>query len=157
MGKKVKPIPEGYQTLTPMLTVRNADQAIAFYKRAFGAEERFRMPMPDGKGIAHAELGFGSSIFMLSDEMPEHGCRSPQALEGTPVSFYVYVNDVDAAFKRAVEAGGKVKMAVENMFWGDRSGTIADPFGHLWTLATHVEDLTPEEIEKRGREAFAKM
>ena len=157
MPTKVKPIPEGYHTLTPMLTVQNADAAIDFYKKAFAAEERFRMPTPDGKGVAHAELKIGDSVFMLGDEMPEQGCRSPVSVGGTPVSFYVYVEDVDAAFKTAVDAGAKVKMPVEDMFWGDRIGEVIDPSGHVWTLATHVEDLSEEEIRKRGQEFFSKM
>jgi uncharacterized glyoxalase superfamily protein PhnB len=154
----VKPIPEGYHTITPSLTVRDAAGTIEFYKEAFGAEERYRMPMPDGRGIAHAELKIGDSIFMLSDEMPgQEWSSSPPSLGGTPVSFYVYVEDVDAAFDRAVAAGAEVRMSVQNMFWGDRAGTIADPSGHLWTLATHVEEVSPEVLAERGRLAFEKM
>jgi PhnB protein len=157
MATKVKPIPEGYHTLTPMLTVKDASAVIDFYKKAFAAEERFRMPTPDGKGVMHAELKIGDSVFMLGEEMPEHDCKSPLSVGGTPVSFYVYVEDVDAAFKTAVDAGAKVKMPVENMFWGDRIGEVIDPSGHVWTLATHVEDLSEEEIRKRGQDFFAKM
>ncbi len=118
MPTKVKPIPEGYHTLTPMLTVKDAAAVIDFYKKAFAAEERFRMPTPDGKGVMHAELKIGDSVFMLGEEMPEHDCKSPSSVGGTPVSFYVYVEDVDAAFKTAVDAGAKVKMPVEKYVLG---------------------------------------
>jgi PhnB protein len=156
MKNEVKPIPEGYHTLTPVLTVQDAARVIEFYEQAFGAEERFRMPTPDGKWVAHAELKIGDSNLMLADEMPGEECRSPLSFGGTPVGFYLYVEDVDAAFKRAVDAGGKVKTQVQDMFWGDRTGEIVDPSGHVWTLATHVEDLSSEEVEVRAREAFAK-
>ncbi|MBM4026014.1 MAG: VOC family protein [Planctomycetes bacterium] len=153
----VKPIPEGYRTITPVLTVRDAAQVIEFYKEAFGAEERYRMMTPDGKWVAHAELKIGDSIFMLSDEMPGMESSSPASLGGTSVWFFVYVEDVDAAFERAVAAGATVKMPVQDMFWGDRTGEVADPAGHRWTLATHIEDLSPEETAARGREFFEKM
>jgi PhnB protein len=153
----VKPIPDEYHTMTPILTVSNATEAIDFYKKAFGAEERFRMPTPDGTKVLHAELKIGDSIFMLADEMPGQECKSPLGFNGTPVGFYLYVEDVDAAFKRAVDAGATVKSPLENMFWGDRVGGLTDPSGHSWMLATHVEDLTPEEIAKRGEEFMAKM
>lgn len=156
--KDVKPIPEGYPTVTPALTVRDAAHMIEFYKEAFGAQERYRMPTPDGKGIAHAELRIGDSVFMLGEEMPGQECGgSPLMLGGTAVNFYVYVKDVNAAFDRAVGAGATIKQPVENMFWGDRIGTVIDPSGHIWTLATRVEEVSPEELEKRGREAFEKM
>lgn len=155
--KDVNPIPTEYATVTPVLTVRDAAHVIEFYKEAFGAEERFRMPTPDGKGVAHAELKIGDSVFMLGDEMPGQECQSPQTLGGTPVGFYIYVKDVDDAFDRAVAAGAEIKHRVQDMFWGDRIGTVTDPSGHIWTLATHVEDLSEEEIAKRGREAFEKM
>jgi len=113
------------------------------------------MPTPDGKWVAHAELKIGDSILMRGDEMPGQECRSPLSLGGTPVGFYLYVKDVDTAFKAAIDAGARVKTPVRDMFWGDRVGELVDPSGHVWTLATHVEDLTVEEIEKRGREAFA--
>lgn len=154
----IKPIPQGYSTVTPMLTVQNGVRMIEFYKKAFGAQERFRMPTPDGQGIAHAELRIGDSVFMLGEEMPaDDWSKSPQSLGGTPVGFYIYVEDVDKAFDQAVAAGATVKMPVENMFWGDRTGTVADPSGHMWTLATHVEEVSPQELEKRGREEFEKM
>lgn len=151
-----KPIPEGYRTLTPMLSIRGAAQAIDFYKRAFGAAERLRMPTPDGK-VAHAELQFGDSLIMLGEEDPSRGCQSPASLKGTPVTFYLYLPDVDAAFNRATGAGCTVRMPVADMFWGDRYGEVEDSFGFRWGLATHTEDLTPEEIAKRGQAAMAAM
>jgi uncharacterized glyoxalase superfamily protein PhnB len=147
----VKAIPEGYHTVTPYLTVREARRAIEFYRQAFGAVELFRMPGPGGK-VMHAEIRIGDSIVMLTDEAPEMGSRSPEALGGTPVSLYLYVPDVDAVVARAAQAGATVTTPVQNMFWGDRFGQVADPFGHRWSLATHVEDLAPEEIARR-REA----
>ncbi len=152
----VKPMPEGYATITPSLTVDGADKAIDFYKRALGAEERFRMNRPDGK-VAHAEIQIGTSVVMLGEASPEHGCTSPRTLGGTPVGFYIYVQDVDTAIKRAISAGGKETMPVQDMFWGDRMGSFDDPFGHKWSLATHVRDLTPEQIEKGQAEFFAEM
>lgn len=155
--ENVKPIPEGYPTVTPALTVQDAVRMIEFYKEAFGAEERYRMPTPDGKGIAHAEMKIGDSVFMLGEEMPGDEGGAPQTLGGTPVGFYIYVKDVDGAFDRAVAAGATIKHPVEDMFWGDRVGTVADPSGHTWMLATHVEEVNPEELERRGREAYEKM
>ena len=150
--KQVKPIPEGYRTVTPYLTLRNGDRAIDFYKRAFGAKELMRMPGPDGKSIMHAELKIGDSIVLLSDEAPDMGsCRSPESLGGASGSLFLYVKDVDAAFKRAVAAGCQVRMPVTDMFWGDRFGKLADPFGHEWGLATHKEDLTPAQVKKRAQ------
>ena len=145
----VKPIPEGYHTLTPSLTIRGATEAIEFYKRAFGAVELMRMPGPGGK-LMHAEIRIGDSVLMLSDEFPDMGGKSPQALGGSPVYLFVYVDDVDAVFKRAVDAGAQVRMPLADMFWGDRFGRVVDPFGHEWGLATHKEDLTPKEIAKRA-------
>jgi PhnB protein len=156
MNAKPKPIPDGFHTLTPYLTVKGAAEAIDFYKRAFGAQEQFRMPSPDGKSIGHAQVLIGDSILMLADEFP-HCSQSPQTLNGTPVSMVVYVEDVDAAFKRAVNAGAVVKLPLENKFYGDRSGCVTDPFGHLWTLTTHIEDLTPQEMNRRMKEFCAKM
>ena len=153
----VKKIPEGYHRVTPYMCIKDAARAIEFYKEAFGAEERFRMTTPDGNSVAHAEIKIGDSLFMLGEEMPGMECESPQALGGTPVGFYLYVKDVDAAFRRAVNAGATVKHEVKNMFWGDRIGTVTDPSGHVWTLATHVEDVSKEELAKRGKEAFEKM
>jgi len=156
--KDVKPIPDGYPTVTPALTVHDAARMIEFYKEAFGAEERYRMPTPDGKHVAHAELKIDNSVFMLGEEMPGSDCGgTPQSLGGVSVGFYIYVKDVKSAFDRAVSAGATIKQPLENMFWGDRIGTVIDPSGHSWTLATHVEDVPPEEIAKRGKEAFEKM
>ena len=152
----VKPIPEGYHTATPYLTVRDAARAIDFYKRAFGAQEIVRMDGPQGK-IGHAELKIGDSMIMLSDEMPMGGTRSPQTLGGTTAAIFLYVKDVDAAFKQATSAGAKVEAPLADMFWGDRFGKLTDPFGHSWAMATHKEDVAPEEMAKRSREAMAKM
>jgi PhnB protein len=152
-----KPIPDGYRTITPALVVRDGPAAIEFYKGAFGAEERFRMPGPDGKSIMHAELQIGDSLFMLSDEAPDMGCRAPASVGGSSGSFYLYVEDADAAFKRAVGAGAKVLMPVTDMFWGDRFGQVEDPSGHRWGLATHKEDLQPAEIERRQKAWLASM
>jgi PhnB protein len=148
MAGKVKPIPEGYQVLTPYLVCKDAARAIEFYRNVLGATEKMRMPAPDGK-VGHAELQFGSSLLMLADEYPEMGYRGPQAFGGSPVTLHLYVDDVDAVFKRAVSAGAKERQPVENKFYGDRSGTIEDPFGHTWNLSTHIEDVSPEEMEKR--------
>ena len=143
-----KPIPDGYRTVTPYLIVRGAAAALEFYKKAFGAKERMRLPMPGGR-IGHAEIEIGDSVIMLADEFPEMGAKSPQTIGGTPVGICVYVENVDARFKQAIAAGGKEEKPVIDQFYGDRSGTLADPFGHKWTLATHIEDVTPEEIGRR--------
>jgi len=152
MSQNVNAVPDGYNTITPNITVRDAAKAIDFYQKAFGAEEVMRMPGPGGK-IMHAELRIGNSRFMLADEMPEMGNKGPASYGGTPTSFYVYVNNVDAAWKRAVGAGAKVLMPLEDMFWGDRTGRLEDPFGHPWVLAQHVKDLSMAEI-KKGQDAF---
>ena len=146
----VKPIPEGYHSVTPYLVVDDAEGAIDFYTRAFGAKEKFRMPM--GERIGHAELMIGDSHIMLADEFPDMGHLGPKNRGGTTVSLMVYVDDVDATFKQALDAGATQKRAVEDQFWGDRMGTLEDPFGHQWSLATHVEDVSPEEMEKRMAE-----
>ncbi|HBL16176.1 MAG: glyoxalase [Elusimicrobia bacterium GWA2_69_24] len=153
MEKNVKPIPEGYNAITPVLTVRDADKALDYYQKAFDARELNRMPGPDGK-IVHAELKIGNSIFMLCEESRTMGCLSPQSLKGTPVGLYLYVNDADAVFKKAVQSGGTQKEAVQDMFWGDRCGTLTDPFGHVWTVATRKKDLTPKEIAAGAEEFF---
>jgi PhnB protein len=150
----VQPIPEGYHSVTPALALDDAAAAIEFYKQAFGATERMRMPAPDGR-IAHAELEIGDSLVMVSDTFEQSTVRSPKELGGTTSSVFLYVEDVDAVVQRAVDAGATVTMAVENMFWGDRFGSLSDPFGHHWSLATHVEDLTEEEMAERAREAMA--
>ena len=148
---------EGYQTVTPALTVRNGAEAIEFYKKAFGAEEIMRVPGPDGKSIMHAEIRVGTSRIMLGDEAPSMGCLAPVTLGGPGGSLYVYVPDVDAAFKQAVAAGAKALMPVTDMFYGDRFGQVEDPSGHRWGLATHVEEVAPEEMMRRQREFFASM
>ena len=145
----VKPVPDGYHTLTPYIVVDGAADAIAFYQKAFGAQEIYRMPGPGGK-VMHAEIQIGDSRLMLSDAIPEMGGRSPKSLGGSPASILIYVRDVDAAFARAVGAGATVDMPLMDMFWGDRYGKVKDPFGHLWQLATHVEDVSPEEMGKRA-------
>jgi PhnB protein len=152
----VKPIPEGYHTLTPALDVDNAAEAIEFYKRAFGAKERLRMDAPDGR-IAHAELEIGDSTLMVADPFPQASTRPPKELGGTSVNLFMYVEDVDTSFQRAVDAGATVTMPLDDMFWGDRFGTVTDPYGHTWSLATHVEDVSPEEMAKRSEEAMAAM
>ena len=152
----VKPIPEGYYSVTPYLAVEHASAAIDFYKRPFGATERSRMPAPDGK-IAHAELEIGDSLIMLSDPFPQSTARPPKELGGTTGGVFLYVEDVDAAFQQAVDAGATVSMPLEDMFWGDRFGSLMDPFGHHWSLATHKEDLSEEEIAERGQAAMAAM
>jgi len=143
-----KPIPDGYHSVTPYLIVSGAAKALDYYKRAFGAEERLRLPMPDGK-IAHAEIEIGDSVVMLADEFPQMGAKSPQSIGGTPVGICLYVKDVDAVFKQAIAAGGKEEKPLQNQFYGDRSGTLVDPFGHKWTVATHIEDVSPEELGRR--------
>ncbi len=143
-----KPIPEGYHSVTPYLVVDDAAKAIEFYKKAFGAEEKFRLPMGDNK-IAHAEIKIGDSHVMLADEFPDMGHLSPKARGGTTVSLMVYVDDVDGAFKTALDAGAQQDRAVEDQFWGDRMGSLTDPFGHKWSLATHVEDVPEEEMGRR--------
>lgn len=144
-----KAIPDGYHSVTPYLVMRDAAKAIDFYKRALGATELIRFDAPGGK-IGHAEMKVGDSVIMLADEMPDMGYRGPQTLGGTAVSLMVYVEDVDSQFKRATDAGAKVKQAVKDQFYGDRSGTVEDPFGHVWTIATHVEDVSEDELAKRA-------
>jgi PhnB protein len=151
-----KPIPEGYHTLTTHLAVENAGEAIEFYTRAFGAKETVRMDAPGGT-IGHAELKIGDSTIMLADPFPQSNAKPPTELGGTTASLLVYVEDVDAAVKKAVDAGGTVTMEPEDQFWGDRMGSVTDPYGHVWQIATHVEDLTPEEISERGKAAMAGM
>jgi PhnB protein len=151
-----KPIPEGYHTLTPYLAVDDAAQAIEYYKKAFGAKERMRMETPDGK-IGHAELEIGDSMVMLSDPFPHATTRPPKELGGTSGSVFMYVEDVDAVVKQAVDTGATITMEVADQFWGDRFGSIQDPFGHSWSIATHVEDVPPEEMAERAKQAMAEM
>ena len=157
MKRKTQPVPEGFHTVTPYLMLQGASEAIEFYKRAFGAKERFRLPGPDGKGIGHAEIMIGNSIIMLADTMAEFHQKSPKTLGGSPVNFAVYVEDVDAVFQQAVEAGATVTRPVKDMFYGDRVGCLVDPFGHQWSIMTHKEDVSPEELERRLPEEYAKM
>jgi PhnB protein len=151
-----QPIPEGYHTVTPYLAVDDAAEAIEYYTKAFGAKERARMETPDGK-IGHAELEIGDSLVMLSDPFPQASTRTPKELGGTSVSVFMYVEDVDAVVKQAVDAGAKVTMEVADQFWGDRFGSVMDPFGHLGSIATHVEDVPPEEMAERAKAAMTAM
>lgn len=152
-----KAIPEGYHSVTPYLVFKDARKAIEFYKRAFGAQERFAMPGPDGKGVMHAELQIGNSIIMMSEENSQQPCKSAETTGGSPVSFYLYLENVDEAFPIALEAGAEARMPVQEMFWGDRAGTVQDPFGYSWFLATHTRDLTMEEIRQGAQAMFAEM
>ncbi|WP_312520105.1 VOC family protein [Massilia sp.] len=143
----VSPIPEGFRSITPHLVCEGAAEALAFYQRAFGAVQVARMDGPGGK-IMHAEMRIGDSMVMLADAFPEYGSRGPRALQGTPVTIHLYVNDADAVWERALAAGATVQMPLEDAFWGDRYGQVVDPFGHHWSIATHQRDLTPQQIEE---------
>jgi len=153
MKTKVKAIPEGFQTVTPSLSLKDSLKAIAFYEKAFGAKNPEVFPSPDGKHTMHATIRIGDSIVMMGDEMPDMGCKSAESLCASPISLYVYVPDVDAVFEQAVAAGATAVMPVADMFWGDRCGTLKDPFGYQWTIATHNRDLTEREIQE-GATAF---
>ncbi|MGO9378897.1 MAG: VOC family protein [Dissulfurispiraceae bacterium] len=150
-------IAEGFHSVTPMVVFKDVRKAIEFYKRALGAVERFVMPGPNGKGVMHAEILIGNSIIMMSEENPQNPCKSAATAGGSPVSFYIYTEAVDEAFKKAVEAGAEVKMPVQDMFWGDRAGTVQDKFGYSWMLATHTRDLTNQQIEEGAKAFFAQM
>jgi PhnB protein len=150
----VNPIPEGYPRVTPYLHVDGAEGAIEFYTEVLGGQERMRMPGPEGR-IGHAEIAVGNAVIMLADEFPEMGVLGPKSVGGTPVTLHVYVEDVDAAFQAALSRGATEVSAVENQFYGDRSGQFEDPWGHRWNVASHVEDVPPEEMEKRAAEAMA--
>ncbi|MER7538552.1 VOC family protein [Streptomyces sp. NPDC097704] len=152
----VQPIPEGYPRVTPYLCVDGAAEAIDFYVSVLGATERMRMPAPDGR-IGHAELELGNGLVMLADEFPDMGFRSPKSVGGTPITLHVYVEDVDAVFAAALARGAEELSPVKNEFYGDRTGQIEDPFGHRWNISTHVEDVSPEEMEKRAEEAMRSM
>jgi PhnB protein len=156
MAGNVKRVPDGYHTVMPHLVVRGAAKAIDFYKKAFGAKELRRHPGPDGQSIMHAELQIGDSRVFLNDEFPTMGAISPQALNGTPVTLHLQVEDVDGLFKQAVAAGAQVIMPVADQFWGDRYGQVADPFGHRWSMASHIRDLTPEQLKEAAAAAFSK-
>jgi PhnB protein len=149
-----KAIPDGYPRVTPYLIIDGASAAIDFYASVLGAKERMRMPAPDGK-VGHAELEIGDSLVMLADEFPDAEVRGPKAVGGTPVSLHVYVEDVDSVFDRAIQAGATALRPVENQFYGDRAGQFEDPFGHRWNVATHVEDVPPDELAKRAATAMA--
>ena len=149
-----KAIPEGFHSITPYLVFKDARKAIDFYKRAFSAQERFAMPGPDGKGVMHAELQIGNSIIMMSEENPQQPCKSAETTGASPVNFYLYLENVDQAFKIALEAGAEARMPVQEMFWGDRADTVQDPFGYSWTIATHSKDLTMQEIQQGAQEFF---
>ena len=153
----VKPIPEGFNSITPHLVVKGASEAIEFYKNAFGAVEMVRLPGPDGNSIMHSSLKIGDSVVMLVDEFPDMGCMSPSSTNGTPVTVHLYVEDVDSVFAKAIESGAKETMPLENTFWGDRYGKLEDPFGHSWSLATHIEDLTPEQIMENAAKVFGQQ
>lgn len=155
MTATTKPIPEGYHTATPYLVIKDAAKAIDFYKEAFGASELMRLASPDGR-IMHAEIKIGDSPIMLCDECPDWNALSPQTIGGTAVSIVLYLAEVDSIVGRAVAAGASLLMPVADQFWGDRMGTVADPFGHKWSIATHIEDVSPEEIEKRAKSVFEK-
>ena len=148
-----KPIPDGYRTATPYLIIKGAADAIEFYKRAFGATELLRMADPQGR-VGHAEIKIGDSVIMLADEHPAMGYRGPRSLGGSSVSILLYLEDVDGVFERAVKAGARAQRPVADQFYGDRSGTLEDPFGHVWTVATHVEDVSPEEMQRRAEAAM---
>jgi PhnB protein len=155
MPSKVKPIPDGHHTVAPYLAIKNAVSALEFYKKAFGATETYKLIVPDGR-LGHAEIRLGDSLIMLSDEFPEFGGKAPEALGGSPVSIHLYVQDVDAFVKRAVAAGARERKPIADQFYGDRSGQLEDPYGHLWWVATHKEDVAPEEMQKRVQALFAR-
>jgi len=154
MARRVKPIPQGHHSVTPYLIVGDAASALEFYHKAFGASELLRVPGPHGR-IGHAEVKIGDSVIMLADEYPEMDARSPQSFGGSPVSIHLYVEDVDDMAERAIGAGATMVRPVKDQFYGDRSGTVADPFGHVWHIATHKEDLTPAELHKRVEAVIA--
>ncbi|MGH9862885.1 MAG: VOC family protein [Candidatus Acidiferrales bacterium] len=155
MADKVKSTPKGYRSITPYLIIQGAGRAIEYYKKVFNAKEVLRMASPDGQKVMHAELKIGNSMVMLADEAPEMGARSPQAIGGTPVHLLLYVRNVDRVFKRAVKAGAKAVEEPNDKFYGDRSGRITDPFGHEWSLSTHKEDLSGEEIDRRAQAMYS--
>lgn len=154
---QAKKIPQGYHSVTPYLIVKNASEAIEYYKKIFSAKEHGRMMTPDGKRIAHAEIEIGDSKIMLADEFPEMNSLSPESIGGSPVGLFLYVEDVDKIVNNAINQGAKELVKVEDQFWGDRYGSIEDPFGHRWSIATHIKDLTEEEMKKAAEDAFTKM
>ncbi len=154
MSDKVNPVPEGFNTVSPHLIIKGAGEAIEFYKKAFGAEELCRMPGPDGKSVMHAEVKIGDSTIMICEEFPQMEAISPTTLKGSPVSIHLYVEDADKLQARAVEAGATERLPVQDTFWGDRYGKVTDPFGHHWSIATHVEDVSPEECARRAEKMY---
>jgi PhnB protein len=157
MASPVKRVPQGFHTVTPHLVVRGASEAIEFYKKAFGARELGRSPGPDGKSIMHAMVQIGDSRIFLNDEFPGMGAISPLGLKGSPVTIHLYVEDADRVFQQAVQAGAKVAMPLADQFWGDRYGIVIDPYGHHWSIGSHIKDMTPEEMQKAAAAAFAQM
>lgn len=151
----VSPVPEGFRTVTPHLIIKEAGKAIDFYKKAFGAEEIMRIPGPGGQSVMHAEIKIGDSFLMIADEFPDFGCLGPKSIGGTPVTVHLYVKDADAVYNQAVKAGATATMPLTDMFWGDRYGKLSDPFGHHWSVATHKEDVSPEECAKRMAAQFS--
>jgi uncharacterized glyoxalase superfamily protein PhnB len=156
MAKTSNPVPPGMHTVTPHIIVRDAVKAIEFYKKAFGAKERFVLPGPDGRTM-HAEIQIGDSVVMLADESPQMGALSPESRGGATSVLMMYSDDVDKLFEQAVKAGGTVRLPLHDAFWGDRYGQVTDPFGHHWALATHIEDVSPEDLQKRSEEACKQM
>lgn len=156
MADKVKAVPKGYRTATPYLIIKDVATALEFYKKAFNAKELVRMPSPDGQKIVHAEIKIGNCIVMMGEETPERGALSPKTIGGSGTSLYLYVRNCDRVFKRAVKAGATAQMEPTDQFYGDRSAHVVDPFGHLWGIATHKEDLTPEQLAQRAAEFYAK-
>jgi len=154
MTASTNPVPEHFHTVTPHLVVKDAPAAIEFYKKAFGAEEHFRMHGPDGNTIMHAELQIGDSLLLINEEFPDANCQSPLSLNGSPVTIHLYVDNVDATWEQALDAGARELMPLQNMFWGDRYGKLIDPFGHQWSMASHKQDLTLEQIRERATAAF---
>lgn len=150
----VSPVPEGFRTITPHLIIKDAGKAIDFYKKAFGAEEVMCMRGPGGNGVMHAEIKIGDSYLMIADEFPDFGCLGPKSIGGSPVTVHLYVKDADAVYNQAVKAGATATMPLTDMFWGDRYGKLADPFGHHWSVATHKEDVSPEECARRMAAQF---
>jgi PhnB protein len=155
MKTNVKPIPEGYHSVTPDLTLKDSLKAIKFYKKAFGAKEMGIFPSPDGKSTMHATIKIGDSIIMMGDERPGQSCESAETLGASPVSLFIYVPDVDKVFNQAVDAGAEITMPLDDMFWGDRCGSVKDPFGYSWMIATHTRDMTREEVQKGAESFFA--
>jgi PhnB protein len=157
MKTKVKPIPEGYHSVTPSITLKDSLKSIKFYKKAFGAKELGVFPAPDGKSTMHAVIKIGDSIIMMGDERPGQTCQSAETMGSSPVSFYIYVPNVDTVYNQAVDAGCEVTMPLDDMFWGDRCGTVKDQFGYSWMIATHIKDMTGDEMKEAAESFFAEM